>query len=278
MKAQNAVTRLDTPVLSQFTIPVLENLDLQRENRTGVSRMTQGLDPSALTSNTAATAVNQVMSAAQSKILLIARIFAETGVKELMWQLYQHARTHQTEADFVKLRGKFVEVNPFDWRDRKDMTVTVGIGNGNKDQQMFHLNNISQLMQQIGSSDSGYLISDQNVYELATEFIKNSGYKNTDRFITPPEKAQKPPPQPNPAVIEAEGEAMKDKEQAGLYAAQAEQQNIQNQLAPQKVEIEAAKMALEEAKFEWTKKVEAAELAVEASQDRPVGIGENNSG
>lgn len=260
VKSLGALSRQDTPQLSPLTFPMLENLDLQRENRTGVSRMTQGLDPNALTSNTAATAVNQIMTAAQSKILLIARIFAETGVKELMWELYHQIRTHQTSADIVKLRGRYVVVNPFDWTDRKDMTVTVGIGNGNKDQQLYHLNNISQMMQQVGSSPYGYLITAENVHSLAKEFIKNGGYKNAERFISDPATTQPPPPQPSAEMVAAQGEAAKDQADAAL-----KQQQLQ---------LDVAKQQLEREKFDWQKRVEAAELAVEAEQDRPVGIGD----
>lgn len=247
MKNMNAFQRLDTPQLSPHTLPMLERLDLNKENRTGVSRMTQGLDPNALTSNTAATAVNQIMTAAQEKILLIARIFAETGVKDLMWELYGLLRTHQTKPEIVKLRGRYVEVRPFDWHDRKDMTVTVGIGNGNKDQQLFHLNNMAQLFQQIGNTQFGYLISPENVYALAAEFIQNSGYKNVDKFISNPQTVQPPEPKPDPLVIAAEAEAAKDKAE---------------------IEYKQAKLQLERDQFEWEKRKEAAELEIKVAEMR----------
>ena len=259
-KSQGAVAALATPQISAATFPFLDGLDLQKENRTGVSRMTQGLDPNALTSNTAATAVNQVMTAAQGKILLIARVFAETGMKPLMWELYRQIRTHQTEADVVKLRGRYVKVAPFDWIDRNDITVTVGIGNGNKDQQLYHLNNLSQMMQQIGATPYSYLITPGNVHALATEFIKNAGFKNPDRFISNPELVEAPEDTPAPEEIIAQATA-------GKAQADAENDKAKNELA-------ALKQQLDRDKFEWSKKVEAAELAVEAEQGRAVGIGD----
>lgn len=258
-KVAGAVRQLPTPMLGQATFPFLNELEEEKENRVGVSKMTQGLDPNALTSNTAATAVNQVMTAAQQKILLIARIFAETGVKELFWELYRLVRTHQDTNDIVRLRGKFVEVAPFDWIDRHDMQVTVGIGNGNKDQQLFHLNNISNILTQVGNTEFGYMINADNVYNLASEFINNAGYKNTQMFITDPSKIPPPEPSPDPVMIAAQAEAAKD---------QAEAQYKQAQL-----QLDMQKQQLEQAKFEWNKKVEAAELGLEATQGRAVGIG-----
>jgi hypothetical protein len=260
MKVQGAVGQLPTPQLSAATLPFLSLLDTEKENRVGVSRMTQGLDSNALTSNTAATAVNQVMSAAQQKILLIARVFAETGVKDLFWELYRLVRTHQNEKDIVKLRGKFVEVAPFDWYDRYDMKVTVGIGNGNKDQQLYHLNNITQMLQAIGNTPYSYMITAQNVYNTALETIKNSGYKNPELFLTDPSTVQPPQPQPSPDMIEAQTNQMEA--QAKAQKEQAEMQLKQQQLQ------------LDVAKFEWQKKVDAVEAGLEANQGRAVGIGD----
>ena len=259
-KVAGAVRQLPTPQLGTATFPFLQELEQEKEDRVGVSKMTQGLDSNALTSNTAATAVNQVMTAAQQKILLIARVFAETGVKELFLHLYRLARTHSTEADIVRLRGRFVEVNPFDWADRHDMTVTVGIGNGNKDQQLFHLNNISQMLQTIGNTQFGYLITAENVYTLASEFIKNAGYKNVNSFISDPAQTPPPPPQPSPEMIEAQAEAAKDQADA--------------QLKQQQLQLDMQSQQLEREKFEWQKKIDAAELGVEVQQGRAVGIGD----
>lgn len=259
-KVQGAVGQLPTPQLSAATLPFLSLLDTEKENRVGVSRMTQGLDANALTSNTAATAVNQVMSAAQQKILLIARVFAETGVKDLFWELYRLVRTHQNEADIVKLRGKFVEVAPFDWYDRYDMKVTVGIGNGNKDQQLYHLNNITQMLQTIGNTPYSYMITPQNVYNTALETIKNSGYKNPELFLTDPSTITPPEPQPSADVIEAQTNQME---------AQAKIQKEQGEM-----QLKQQELQLKVAQFEWQKKVDAVEAGLEASQGRAVGIGD----
>ena len=250
-KMQGAVGRLDTPDLSQFTIPVLEQLDLIKENRTGVSRMTAGLDQSAWSSHQTAAAVNQVMTAAQGKILLIARNFAETGVKELFIEMYNLIREHQTTPDLVPISGRYALVNPREWIERYDIHVNVGIGNGNKDQQLFHLGQISQLLQTIGASPYGYLIGPENVFHLASEFIKNSGYPNPTKFISNPATVEAPEPAPDPQLI----------------LAQSAQIDAQANAAKKQAD---AKLADE--KFLWQKKVDAAEVTLEDSQKRPVGI------
>lgn len=267
MKAQGAVQQLATPNLSPFTVQALDRLQEKKESRVGVGKMTAGLDPNALTSHTGAQQLNQVMSAAQQKIQLIARIFAETGVKELFRALYEEIRTHQTKADIVKLRGNFVEVRPFDFIDRQDMMVTVGIGNGNKDQQAMLLQQIGQVVQQVGKSPAGYLIKPDNIYNLTAEFIKNSGYKNVDKFITNPANVPPPEPKPDPQMIAAEAAKIEAEAEAQKDTADAQYKQAQMQL-------DQAKLQLEREKFEWQKQVEAAEAMMESEQKRPVGIGD----
>ena len=80
---------LATPPLEPFVFQMLQYFDDVRESRAGVSRTTQGLNDQALTSHTTASAVNAVMTAAQSRVELVARQFAETGVKELMCRIYE---------------------------------------------------------------------------------------------------------------------------------------------------------------------------------------------
>jgi hypothetical protein len=274
-KVQGAVRQLPVPQLGNATFPFLNELEKEREDRAGVSRMTQGLDAAALTSNTAATAVNQVMTAAQEKIQLIARIFAETGVKELFLQLYRLSRTNNSEVDIVKLRGRFVPVTPYDWKDRFDMTVTVGLGNQNKDQQLMHLNNISTMLRGIGETRFGYLINAEHVHTLATEFIQNAGYKNAAQFIGDPRDVQPPEPQPSADMVAAQGEAQKDVADAQLKQVQAQAQQAEAQMKQAEFQLKLEGLKFEREKFEWMKKKEAAELGLEAQQKRPVGIGDS---
>ncbi len=258
-KMPGAVDRLATPDLSQFTIPTLELLDVQKENRTGVSRMTAGLDESALASHQTAGAVNQVMSAAQGKIQLIARNFAETGVKDLFVELYNQIREHQDLPDLVPLAGRYAIVNPSEWIDRNDIHVTVGIGNGNKDQQLFHLSQINQMLSAIQQSKFGYLITADNVFYTASEFIKNSGYHNPERFISNPTQVEEPPPPPNPQLIAAQAQMMEAQTNQGYKGGQ--------------IKVSQGELMLDREKQDWQKKVDAVEASLEASQERPVGVG-----
>ena len=256
VKSPNAVMPLTTPPLEPYSFQMLEYLDGIRESRAGVSKMAQGLDENALTSHTTATAVNVVMNNALSRVELIARQFAETGVKDLMKRIYELLLKYQDKGRVVMLRNEWVSVRPDMWNDQMDCTVSVALGNGSKDQQMAHL---SQIMSFASQAMQGGLsiVTEQNIYNLGAALIKAMGYQNVEDFLTPPqEKQEGPSPEEQAAQMEMQN---KTKE---LEIKQGELQ-----VKMMKVQQEAA-----EAKVDARLKV--AELALEAKQNRPVAVGE----
>ena len=104
--------------------------DTMAEQRTGATRYNQGLDANTL--NKTASGINMIQNAAAQRIELIARIYAETGVKRAFRRILQLVCQHQQKARMIRLRNTWVEMDPRGWRDSMDMTVSVGLGNGNR--------------------------------------------------------------------------------------------------------------------------------------------------
>ena len=176
VKSPNAVTPLATPPLEPFVFNMVQYLDDVRESRAGVSRMSQGMNEDALTSHTTATAVNAVMTASQSRVELIARNFAETGVKDLMCKIYELLVKNMDKKRVIKLRDQWVEVNPRSWADRMDATVSVALGNGNKDQQVAQLTQLTQMA--MGQQASGSpMVSPENLYNLQASLLSLWGIR-----------------------------------------------------------------------------------------------------
>jgi hypothetical protein len=138
-----------------------------------------------------------------------------------------------------------------------------------------HLNNIATMLRGIGETQGGYLIQPQHIHSLASEFIKNAGYRNPAKFIGDPSQVKPPEPQPSPDMIAAQGESQKDMADAQLKQVQAQAQQAEAQLKQTELQIKLENMKFEREKFEWMKKKEAAELGLEAVQKRPVGIGDS---
>ena len=256
VKAPGAVTRLDTPSLEPYSFEMLKYIDSIRESRAGVSKYSQGMDDNALTSHTTATAVNAVMTAAQSRVELIARYFAETGVKDLMVTIYELLLKNQDKERMIMLRNEWIPVRPNAWKDKYDCTVSVALGQGNKDQQMAHL---SQMLQFAGQSMSGGLkiVTEQNMYNLGAALIRAMGFQNVGDFLTDPSQQQPSGPSQEEQMAQAELQIKKGELDVKV---------AETQIKQQKVQLDAAKLQADTA-------MKAAEIQLEAEQERPVGIG-----
>jgi hypothetical protein len=106
VKTSGTVQPLPTQSIVGELLPMMQFMDAIREMRSGVTRTGQGVDANAL-QNQSATAVNQVFSMAQAKMKLIARIFAETGVRDMFWLLHADDRKHGQKAETVRLRNQW---------------------------------------------------------------------------------------------------------------------------------------------------------------------------
>ena len=259
VKSPNAVTPLTTPPLEPYTFQMLEYLDGVRESRAGVSRMSQGMNDNALTSHTTATAVNAVMTAAQSRVELIARNFAETGVKELMTCIYELLYKNQDKERMVMLTNEWVPVRPDVWREKYDCTVSVALGSGNKDQQMMHL---SQMLSFAGEAMKGGLpiVSVQNMYNLGASLVKAMGFQNVSDYLTDP--SQMPQQQDDQPSIE---------DQAKLMEAQVKQEELKIKAA--EIQIKAQKLQQEQQKLQIDTSLKQQEINIEREQKRAVAIG-----
>jgi len=258
VKSPNAVTPLVTPPLEPYSFQMLEYLDGVRESRAGVSKMSQGMNENALTSHTTATAVNAVMTAAQSRVELIARNFAETGVKELMRTIYELLLKNQDKRRVVMLRNEWIPVRPDAWNDKYDCTVSVALGNGNKDQQLAHL---SAMLSFAGEAMKGGLsiVNEQNMYNIGAAMVKNMGFQNVQDFLTDPSQVQK---QQGPSP----------EEQMAQMEMQLKQKELEIKAAD--VQVKQEKIQQEYQKNAVDAQLKMAELKLEQEQERAVAIGD----
>ena len=238
-------------------LQAIEYVDTVRENRTGVTRYNQGLDANSL--NKTATGVNQIMQAAQQRIEMIARTFAETGVKALMQIVHATALKHSRQAELIKIRQKWVPVDPRQWKHRRDLSVSVGLGTGNKDQMLQHLMMI--LVEQKQAMAIG-LTRPELIYNTLAKLTQNAGFKMADQFWSNPAEFQPPPPPPSPEQIKAQAEMQmaQFKVQSDAQKFQAEQQ-IEQQRMPMQAELDRNRQ-------EWEARQQADKIARETELER----------
>lgn len=268
----DAAKPLDKTPIIQHVLPVLDYMDTVKENRTGVGRNVMGLDPDTLKKTTEG-AARQALQQANAKIEMIARLFAETGVKDVALAVHSLAIKHMDKAEVVRLRNEWVQVRPTEWRERTDMTVSVGLGTGSIEEIRSNLLLMSNIQQQAAAAG---VVSPTNVYNLAEKLSDNLGFKEQGVFFTDPqspEGQQMGQQQPDP-LVEAEKIKAESKAQVEQLKAQLTdmKESLHHQHEMHKLDFEKWKFQHEHALNIAKAEIEAAKNAVPADLGEP-GIG-----
>ena len=289
VRTPGAVTPLATPQLDQNSFNMLGYLDSIREERTGVSKQSMGMSEGGLKSHQTATGVGQVMTAAQQKIELIARVFAETGMKDLANSVYQLVQKFEAPEKIVRLNNKWTTLYPSEWKEKMDCTAQVGLGFGNKDMNLMHLGRLAQSIQMVAQHPAaGMMIKPKNVYNLIAEQIRAMGMKNVEDFITDPGDEDVPKQGPGPEEQAKQAEMQLKAKELEL---KMQKMQIESELKQKEMELDAQlaqqelDLKLQEAQVNMQikaqeleiKKADLAlkqqELILEREQGRPVAIG-----
>lgn len=257
----NAVQTDVIPFAAGASLPMLEYVQGMRENRTGVSRTSMGLNPDSLNNTATGRQIDQ--SAAQQRIELIARIFAEILVKPIFQGVLKVLTDGEMEPIAFRLRDEFVQLNPSEWRDQYDMTIHVGLGTGDRIAQA------QSLMQIIALQKEGMalgMVEPRHLYHSFSKLIENAGFKDVQSFAVDP--TTKPPaPQQPPLPIQIEQMKLQADQQKFQAQMQADIQKTQAQLQA-KLEETRANLELQAANDQRDAARETAKAQYEAQLEQ----------
>ena len=236
-----AVQPLNTNGVGSEIQPLMRYLDEIKEQRTGISKTSAGLDPNALQSTTAA-AVAATVKGASMKIESIARTIAETGMKDVFQIVLKIVSTYQQQERIIRLRNQFVAIDPREF-EGFDIVVNVGLGTMDEQEKMARLMEIivkqEQILQQMGVNNP--VVSMEQYTNTLRQYVELAGLKDAGRYFKDPTQAQMQPPsppQPNPELIKVQQDF--ELKQAKLEAEIAlEREKMVQTLALRREELQA---------------------------------------
>ena len=240
-----------TPVGGEVR-PLMDYLDNIKEQRTGMSKASQGLDANALQSTTAS-AISATVRGAQVKLESYARTMAETGVKSLFKGILHLVTKYDNKPRIVRLRNNFVPIDPREWTSEFDVVVQVGLGTADDEQKIAFLTQIAakqeQILMQLGPSNP--VVTMAQYVNTLRSIAEIGGFKDADQFFASPQQIQmqqqqqqQQPPQPDPAVamkqqqMEAELALKREKMQADIQL-ERERMTMEMELRRQELQAEA---------------------------------------
>lgn len=219
------------------TLDSLEYFSTVGEQRTGIVRNAQGLNPDTLHDTKGG--AEMLMNAAAKRLRLIARTLAETGLKDLYVGVHSLLRTSGSQQMSVRLTGGWVPVDPSSWGEREDMTIEIGMGAGGREMDLAMAGLIGGVMEktiegQASGAISPPVVTSENIYEYNTWLTNRAGVKKGKKFFTDPKETAaaqaQQPPQPDPEMEKAKAD-LALQQQKMQFDAQAQAVKIANDKA-----------------------------------------------
>ena len=271
----DAINPMPQAPLNPFIFQTIQMLDDDKEDTTGVSRLSQGLNKDAISKQNSAAMVEQLATMSQQRQKIIARNFANNFLKPLYQRIYQLVVENESEDKVVEIAGQFVPVSPGQWSSKRDVVVEMHLGYGEQEQEAQKYLALHTLM--VGDPTLSAMYTPQNQYKLMSHVMENNGIKNVNDYLTPPD--QLPEQQPDPAQEMQQQAAMKQLELQERQTAVAEMKaQMDAQIAQMKLQLEQMKaersfaiqsdsMDLKEAQLEHKQYVDGEELEIAKTAD-----------
>ena len=243
VKNLNAMKEMAIPFTAAQTLPALQYFDQLVDNKTGVSKMAQGLDPDVLKSATA-TSVAASMEGQAGQAEVIARNLAEGGMRQLFSLMLKLFVKNVDEEQVMRLNGSFVPIDPTSFNPEMDLIVNVGIGTGRQAERAAALQQTFAVQQQIYTAYgpmNGVVTLTQMRNTLA-DMLAMGGIRNVERYFQPmteeieqqmlmqqAQQAQQAQmqqgQQPDPMAMAMQAEQMKAQTNAQVQMAKAQMDN-----------------------------------------------------
>lgn len=267
----NAVQPLLQAPLNQFILPTIQELDNDKEQLTAVSKLSQGLNKDVISKQNSADMVQTMMGSSQTRQKVIARNFATNFMAELFLKVYQLVIENEKGEKVKQIAGNWVQIDPENWAERKDVSVEFAVGYGEQDKERQKWAETHAALSQVEALRQSYGPAQQ--FKVISKALQASGIKDVETYLLNPAQAPKPQPDPVQTAIAqiplreialkeahqkaAEGKTMSDvqrkMQETGLKATR-ESGNMG---------AEDRKLTLDEQKFHHQMVVDAAEIALQ---------------
>ena len=211
---------MTTQSLGQYAYPLLEYLDTIRETRTGQTRHNQGLQADSL--NKTAAGMNMLLGRGQRRVMMIARLFAEIGLRPAYMKTLRCVIRHQQKTRVIRLRDEWVQIDPAEWDIEMDVMVQAGLGHGTQEQRAMQTRGIMDVQKEIAAAQGGLdgpIITWDKIHAVFKEFVHQVGYRQHERFMDDPVNAKPQQPRPDPEMMKMQAE-----EERKRMMAQAEEE------------------------------------------------------
>jgi hypothetical protein len=245
--------------LNPFVFQTIQLLDDDKEDVTGVSRLSQGLNKDAISNQNSQGMVEQLIGASMQRQKAAARAFASQFLGPLFLEVYHLVVENEDRQRVVDIAGAWVPVTPSQWENERDIVIDFRLGYNEREQRAQEYLQLGAMLAQ--DPAISHLYTAQERYNVYKTVFETKGHRDIAMFLKDPSTVE--PPKPDPMVI------------AEVQLRQQELQlNERKQALAEKKEL--AKEALDQFKADTDKRFSTLEFAMKAQdQDRKQAETEN---
>jgi hypothetical protein len=243
---QGAILPLPQSGLNPFVFQTVQLLDADKEESTGISSLSQGLNKDAISKQNSADMVGQLVSLSQQRQKVVARQFAEGFLKPLWIEVYQLIIENEKQEKVIEVAGKYVPVAPSSWSERRDVYVEFALGYGEKEREAQKYIQMDMLLS--ADEELRALYPLEKRHATVSRAIQASGIKDVSTFLLTPEEAAQAAQAkgPDPMVM------------------------MQMQMAMKELEIKEREVAIKEAQVQIAAQMKGVDLTI---KDKKVTMG-----
>ncbi|OAE37648.1 portal protein [Agrobacterium tumefaciens] len=242
---ENIAETIGVPFMAEKSLLVMQAIDQKAEKKTGLSAETIGLDAESLAKSTNFVG-GAVLNLSQLRMKLVMTTLCETGFKPLMLRVRELCMKNMSRKEMVELAGKWVPIDPRNWREKRDTQIRVGVGSVMKAERQAVLQQIIGLQEKIVATQGGIegpFVTGQNIYNSLCDVERLTGTANVNRYFSDPANYTPPPEKPDVATEALEIEQAKLAEKAQKDAADIELKHRELNIKEREVGIKQEQVA-----------------------------------
>lgn len=182
----DAVIPMPTMPLNPASFSVLQMLDSDKEETTGASKLSQGLEKDALSKQNSYDTIQALTTSANRRLMMFAKHLAEQTLKPLFLAVYRLGMKYESKEKLVMLNGIYVPVTPANFESRVDLEVKVALTPDEKQKQVQSLIMVHNMMMQAPQLQINYGTKEQ--YTLFQKVMEYMGIDCREILLMDPAK------------------------------------------------------------------------------------------
>lgn len=236
----DAVKALEQQQLNPFVFQTLEMLKSNKEESTGISALSQGLNKEAISTQNSSALVDNMVTLSQTRQKIIARNFAKF-LADVYIGIYTLVLENQDveKQKIIQVAGSFTPVSTKGWIERNNCSIALHLGYGERDRETAKYQALYKEL--AADPELRPVFTLPKRVKLATDAMKSGGFQNYADYLEDPATAKPLPPDP----LKVQELQIKDKEaQAALIMAQTAQAKVQVEAQNDSVKQQLAELNL----------------------------------